>query len=222
MGSLAKVRQDAWSHEDDLLLAETVLRHIRDGSTQLNAFEEVGDKLNRTSAACGFRWNAEIRKKYIDAIELAKRQRKEKKRSLERQKTSSKRQSQSLVMTQNDGKETLDLMQSNHPTITLDHVIQFLHQLKQEYSASNQSKMTLDDMKKENDRLKQQNSDLEKKLSETRNQLHTIKEDYQVFVQIMDRARKMTVLDDQGSLKPPSFRMDKNGNLEQVIEGPNS
>src|SRR5690625_3870563 len=78
---LAKVRQDAWTHEDDLLLAETVLRHIREGSTQLNAFEEVGDALNRTSAACGFRWNAEVRNKYVHAIDLAKRQRKEKKRS---------------------------------------------------------------------------------------------------------------------------------------------
>ena len=44
-----KVRQDAWTDEDDLLLAETVLRHVREGSTQLNAFEEVGDQLNRTS-----------------------------------------------------------------------------------------------------------------------------------------------------------------------------
>lgn len=76
---LVKVRQDAWSHEDDLLLAETVLRHIREGSTQLNAFDEVGDHLNRTSAACGFRWNAEVRSKYESAIDLAKRQRKEKK-----------------------------------------------------------------------------------------------------------------------------------------------
>lgn len=69
---MVKVRQDAWSHEDDLLLAETVLRHIREGSTQLNAFEEVGDHLNRTSAACGFRWNAEVRNKYENAIDLAK------------------------------------------------------------------------------------------------------------------------------------------------------
>src|SRR5690625_7689086 len=80
MKKLAKVRQDAWSHEDDLLLAETVLRHIREGSTQLNAFEEVGDKLNRTSAACGFRWNAEVRQNYIQAVEIAKRQRKHNKR----------------------------------------------------------------------------------------------------------------------------------------------
>ncbi|HEX6595126.1 MAG TPA: RsfA family transcriptional regulator [Bacillota bacterium] len=217
---MAKVRQDAWSHEDDLLLAETVLRHIREGSTQLNAFEEVGDKLNRTSAACGFRWNAEIRKKYIDAIELAKRQRKEKKRSLEKKKRKAKRKSIASV-SQHYVDNAIDSITNNHSTITLDTVIQFLNQLKKDFSLSTQSRMTLDETKRENDMLKQQISKLEKELSQTRKQLQTIKEDYQVFVQIMDRARKMTVLEDTGSLKAPSFRMDKNGNLEQVIEGSN-
>ncbi|MFC0272419.1 RsfA family transcriptional regulator [Metabacillus herbersteinensis] len=77
-----KLRQDAWSEEDDLLLAETVLRHVREGSTQLNAFEEVGDKLNRTSAACGFRWNAVVRHNYEKALQLAKKQRKQRMRAL--------------------------------------------------------------------------------------------------------------------------------------------
>lgn len=77
-----KVRQDAWSEENDLLLAETVLRHVREGSTQLNAFEEVGDKLNRTSAACGFRWNAVVRHTYEKALQLAKKQRKQRQRIL--------------------------------------------------------------------------------------------------------------------------------------------
>jgi prespore-specific regulator len=76
-----KLRQDAWSDENDLLLAETVLRHVREGSTQLNAFEEVGDILNRTSAACGFRWNAVVRHKYEKALQLAKKFRKDKKRA---------------------------------------------------------------------------------------------------------------------------------------------
>ncbi|WP_223702985.1 RsfA family transcriptional regulator [Sutcliffiella deserti] len=77
-----KDRQDAWSEENDLLLAETVLRHVREGSTQLNAFEEVGDKLNRTSAACGFRWNAVVRHDYEKALQLAKKQRKQRQRAL--------------------------------------------------------------------------------------------------------------------------------------------
>ncbi|WP_047986381.1 RsfA family transcriptional regulator [Ornithinibacillus californiensis] len=220
---MTKVRQDAWSHEDDLLLAETVLRHIREGSTQLNAFEEVGDKLNRTSAACGFRWNAEIRKKYINAIDLAKRQRKEKKRALEKVKKASR----PSIVTFQPNYETVPPEEENNSTgavastITLETVIQFLGQLKKDYYASNQSKVSLDHAQKENTMLKEQITKLEKELAETKRELVTIQEDYKVFVQIMDRARKMTVLEDQGSFKAPAFRMDKNGNLEQIAQGSN-
>lgn len=72
---MTAVRQDAWSAEDDLILAEVTLRHIREGSTQLAAFEEVGEKIGRTSAACGFRWNSCVRKSYEGAIGIAKGQR---------------------------------------------------------------------------------------------------------------------------------------------------
>ncbi|WP_174613149.1 RsfA family transcriptional regulator [Virgibacillus ihumii] len=70
-------RQDAWTKDEDIILAETVLRHISEGRTQLEAFKEVGKELSRTSAACGFRWNASIRKQYQDAIENAKEERKQ-------------------------------------------------------------------------------------------------------------------------------------------------
>ncbi|MBP2242544.1 prespore-specific regulator [Cytobacillus eiseniae] len=86
-----KVRQDAWTDENDLLLAETVLRHVREGSTQLNAFEEVGDKLDRTSAACGFRWNAVVRHQYEKALQLAKKQRKQRQRILGKEQAGKKK-----------------------------------------------------------------------------------------------------------------------------------
>lgn len=69
-------RQDAWTKDEDILLAETVLRYIREGKTQLEAFKKVGNMLSRTSAACGFRWNATLRKHYEEAIQLAKSNRK--------------------------------------------------------------------------------------------------------------------------------------------------
>src|SRR5690625_3599722 len=72
-----KTRQDAWTKDEDLLLAEIVLRYIRNGKTQLEAFKQAGEALSRTSAACGFRWNATIRKQYEDAINLAKEKRKQ-------------------------------------------------------------------------------------------------------------------------------------------------
>lgn len=70
-------RQDAWTKDEDVYLAETVLRYIREGKTQLEAFKEVGKKLSRTSAACGFRWNATLRNQYEEAIQLAREKRKQ-------------------------------------------------------------------------------------------------------------------------------------------------
>ncbi|ASK63097.1 RsfA family transcriptional regulator [Virgibacillus phasianinus] len=216
---MVKVRQDAWSHEDDLLLAETVLRHIREGSTQLNAFEEVGDHLNRTSAACGFRWNAEVRNKYDHAIDLAKRQRKEKKRAVA---VAVQSQKQIVNKTEQAVKQHSVEQVPAQPTeynISMDMVIGYLKQVKKENQSSNQSKASMERLEKENQSLKGQLNELEKKLSVTEKQLNTVQEDYQVFIQIMERARKMTVLDDQSPVKTPAFRMDKNGNLQQVANG---
>lgn len=69
-------RQDAWKDEEDLLLATTILKHIREGKTQLEAFQEVAEQLHRTPAACGFRWNATVRKDYQKEIQEAKNSRK--------------------------------------------------------------------------------------------------------------------------------------------------
>lgn len=69
-------RQDAWTKDEDLILAETTLKYIREGKTQLDAFKEVGKTLSRTPAACGFRWNSTLRKQYEEAIERAKEERK--------------------------------------------------------------------------------------------------------------------------------------------------
>lgn len=75
--AVTKTRQDAWTGEEDELLANVVLSNIRTGGTQLKAFEEVGKQLSRTASACGFRWNACVRRQYKEEIIKAKTQRKE-------------------------------------------------------------------------------------------------------------------------------------------------
>ncbi|CDQ18100.1 prespore-specific regulator [Halobacillus karajensis] len=213
---MPKVRQDAWSHEDDLLLAETVLRHIREGSTQLKAFDEVGDILNRTSAACGFRWNAEVRQKYEQAVELAKKQRKEKKRKEANQQPAYQRK-QAPVLYQPEEEEedfllpepmTADVhnvKRDNHQQeIELEDVISYLTHLKAETTDSDR----LSELEQQNKKLASQNQELKSKLE-------SMTEDYQALIQIMDRARKMVMFDESDAYKP-QFRMEKNGNLENV------
>lgn len=65
-------RKDNWSAEDDKVLSSTVLNYIRKSETQLAAFSDVGLKLRRTAAACGFRWNSYLRHKYKSEITSAK------------------------------------------------------------------------------------------------------------------------------------------------------
>ena len=219
--NMVKVRQDAWSHEEDLLLAETVLRYVRDGGTQLGAFDEVGDKLNRTSAACGFRWNAEVRKKYEHAVSIAKKQRKEKKRALEKmKKQEEKHQAPPTTvvapsemellpvsfskayqgMSQNMESESITVEASEElspnfqvtRSITLDDCIAFLSTFQRNTQNDYAWKMENERLQRENTALKQKHDELLSKVVKLEKQQEAVQEDYQMLVQIMDRARKLT------------------------------
>lgn len=67
-------RQDTWNEAEDEYLKDVTLQFIKLGKTQLEAFKKVAKDLNRTAAACGFRWNATIRKYYEKEILEAKQQ----------------------------------------------------------------------------------------------------------------------------------------------------
>ncbi|GAF14615.1 prespore specific transcriptional activator RsfA [Bacillus sp. JCM 19045] len=172
-------RQDAWSHEDDLLLAETVLRHIREGSTQLAAFEEVAEALVRTSAACGFRWNSTIRKKYEAEVNLAKKKR-----------TAIKREKSKAQVVREPLTQPLEPIQENHAAAeqvsslemtNLDDVIEFLKGFKEKQSKLDETVL-----------LKEENESLREKLSQVENEKNIITQDYRALLEIMERARKLT------------------------------
>jgi transcription factor, RsfA family len=231
-----KTRQDAWTEENDLLLAETVLRHVREGSTQLNAFEEVGDKLNRTSAACGFRWNAVVRHKYEKALELAKKQRKQRQRLLGKDHSGKKKLlyqppiptpeelgadlSELLKQQESEGKAGETKMEESVPIrkdLTLSEVIQFLKNLNDTHVQSALYKSENERLKKELEDLKKQNEELRNKVKELEENANTMKEDYETLVKIMNRARKLVLLEEED--KPSTkFKMDPNGNLEKIAE----
>ena len=133
-------------------LAETVLRHIRSGSTQIKAFDEVGDTLNRTSAACGFRWNAEVRPNYEDAVQLAK-QRKELKRSEAKIEKEHFTKTKQLVI---DAEFSEDITPSKQE-LTMQNIISFLQNLEH-------TNPSLAKLQTENDVLQAQLTSLQKRM----------------------------------------------------------
>ncbi|MED3832856.1 RsfA family transcriptional regulator [Peribacillus frigoritolerans] len=200
-------RQDAWTHDEDLLLAEVVLRHIREGSTQLKAFEEVGKQLSRTSAACGFRWNSFVRKQYKSGIELAKKQRKEQvvnNPEVERD---------SIATVENVTIEEIKPEHEDKESITLQEVILYLTKMDEFFQLDNKEKERISErslfLERENVRLLEENVLLKENLK-------AVEEDYRALMQIMERARKLSVQEDEKANPKVSFQMDKNGNLERV------
>jgi prespore-specific regulator len=213
------VRQDAWTPDDDLILAEVTLRHIREGSTQLAAFEEVGKRIGRTSAACGFRWNSCVRKRYEEAIALAKQQR-QKRNYLKKQGLAALAEGEGEA----GGDEAGAGGMPSSGAMPLDAIIRHLRHWKNsvhEFSRQNrQYEKLLKEKEEQIAKLKEENERLARRISEAEAEprLDLDSDDYKALLRLMDRARKLAVLaeaDSSAEDKNP-FRMDESGNLERV------
>jgi prespore-specific regulator len=198
---MSPTRQDAWSQDEDVLLAEIVLRAIREGGTQLQAFEEVGRQLSRTSAACGFRWNSFVRKQYKSGIELAKKQRKD----LKKQAVEANCEQPEIV----DYKiEPFQFEVPLDENFTFQGVMNFLQELHKKAEISSIVQV---DKEKSSEKIKvlekrayfltAENERLEKNLK-------AIEEDYHALIEIMERARKMVVLKEEDRLQKVKNQID--------------
>lgn len=203
---MTSTRQDAWTQDEDLLLAEVVLRHIREGGTQLGAFEEVGRSLSRTAAACGFRWNSYVRKQYKSGIELAKKQRKE----LKKQNNGEQLQDHSSEPVIN---ETVN---SEQQELQLRDVIRFLEEYEKTESEFQKVVNENRNLNTQISKLQEQVKSLKAQNNTLENNIQLIEEDYKALIEIMERARKMVVLQEDERSKKVKFQMDRNGNLERV------
>ncbi|MEK4698422.1 RsfA family transcriptional regulator [Solibacillus sp. FSL R7-0668] len=200
---MTKTRQDAWIEENDALLAEAVIRHVKEGSTQLNAFEEAGDLLNRTAAACGFRWNAVVRRIYEEDLAQAKKERKERMRLMNQ---ATKRRTTPLYLLPSNEEQPMSIPLS---ALSLDIVIAYLVRLQHNHS----SEQDVLKWRKLTTLLTEQKQQLEQQLQALQKENKAIKEDYEQFVSIMNRARRLVAFEDESELATPTFKMEKNGNL---------
>lgn len=215
----SKTRVDAWTKKDDELLARTILTHIREGSTQMNAFDEAGDKMNRTSSACGFRWNAVLRMHYEKEIFQAKKERKQKLRGSKQKlkplytpkiQELSDELSEELMQIPLPSSLQLSSKPKKEKTFSLsfDEVMKFLAELKSSSEEGNRIKENYHKILDENETLRREMKKLNEKLENT-------EKEYQSLLGVMERARKMVLFENEQSVST-SFKMDKNGNLERV------
>jgi prespore-specific regulator len=208
---MSSTRQDAWSQDEDLLLAEVVLRQIREGGTQLQAFEEVGKQLSRTAAACGFRWNSYVRKQYKSGIELAKKQRKEMKKNPQ---AAGREQELHAVPEEKAEKRNENTVRAIDRTIEFDELVGFLKAL---YENAQKPALTEDPYaKKRIQELEKQMYYLAAENEKLIKELNTLEQDYKALVEIMESARKLVGLKDGSRHKNLNFTVNPEVKPEKV------
>ena len=188
-----KVRQDGWTEAEDKWLAEAVLSHIKSGSTQLRAFEEIAQKVNRTPAACGFRWNSSIRKESQQQIDKAKKER------YASRKTSS-------PPTRAMGSSPLE-WSADEMVKQLGHWIDRI--TTHEHSVDWQQKYQM---------TQRALNTITKEKEELENKVQGLEEDYRALLYLIEKARKLGVAEgkEETYAEAPVFKMETNGNLFQL------
>ncbi|MED3564333.1 hypothetical protein [Bacillus xiapuensis] len=107
-------------------------------------------------------------------------------------------------------------IKTNSETVSFQTVIHFLEGLHRKAEVSSNIE---EDREKSVEKIKE----LEKKIfylaaenEKLSKNLKAIEEDYRSLIEIMERARKMVVLQEEDRQQKVRFQMDKNGNLERV------
>lgn len=108
--------------------------------------------------------------------------------------------------------------QQPNPTteLTMADVIQFLQSYEGGGKQTSALQMENDRLKRENQELQSKTEKLEAAVEKLEKDQKTIQEDYETLVKIMNRARKLVLFEDEHA--SPSFKMDRNGNLEKMAE----
>jgi len=183
---IVKNRHDAWTQEEDRLLAKTVVNHIKDGSTQTAAFNEISDKINRTPAACSYRWNAEVRKEYVNDIELAKKKHKENKRKLNQHnnKTTSKKPKEDHNIF-----ERAKTIQTQSEFININDCIIYLNQLNNMPESNTALKEENNHLQKEKQALYKKNKELVDRYKKLTERKHKLEEEYKVLMILIQHAQ---------------------------------
>ena len=210
-------RQDAWTQDEDLLLAEVVLRHIREGGTQLQAFEEVGKRLSRTAAACGFRWNSSIRKQYKSGIEVAKKQRKAVKKNPDGEiETIGNTVESTFEHKDKVENKSSQVVKTDSTEFNFEDIISYLNKLYIRTIESEDYRENLSLYEEKVKSLERQLEHIYNEKNRLAKDLYEMEHDYKALIEIMERARKMVVLKEEEFAQKTRFQMDKNGNLERL------
>lgn len=195
-----------WNDEDYLLLAETVLRHVRSGGTIIDACKEVEEVTEgrRTRSACKFKWHMKLKDQYKAAYELAK-QEGQKKRAISKKRVNQGERYEDIV------KNILDVEEERE--ITPEDILVLVKKYKQqEDDKTNQN--TKDEKKL--DKVTRENSRVKKELKETKEALVELNKRYNELKDALNVLKKAGVQINMPEPDTVRYVVNKDGTVEKI------
>src|SRR5699024_1172451 len=104
---------------------------------------------------------------------------------------------------------------------SLDAIIRFLRQHKSEVMEMKKRQQDLEkELEEQEEKLQllgQENEEMKGRLNHVQTDYRVVNDDYKALIQIMDRARKLALLEEEEEPESKAkFRMESNGNLERM------
>lgn len=207
---------EIWTEEDDAILAETVLRYVRQGKTVVEACNEMERKTDgrRTALASKHRWFTRLADQYKAGYELAKREGKEVKLKGKKRLNQGKRYEEIIKdVFQED-------VSANEKEITADDFIilakKFKEQQNSETSRQNRLQNEIKELQKENDKLRKKCKELENELSETIELFELKKKDYDNVLNALKVLRNTGIPINIPEPEKPKYRVNKDGTINTM------
>lgn len=103
---LNNLEGEVWTEDDDILLAEKVLSHVRSGNSIMNACREMEEKTGgrRSASASKFRWYTRLKPHYQAGYKLAREEGK-KKKDIEKRRINQGERYENLILKNLNSKE---------------------------------------------------------------------------------------------------------------------
>jgi prespore-specific regulator len=155
-----------------------------------------------------------VRKRYEEAIQQAKQQRQKrnqmKKAGADRQPPQTRDE---------QGEPAGRAAAGGEEPLSFDAIIRQIRAWRNAWQDAMRQIRTLEKELKERDEeiqeLRAKNEQLIRDITAARSDYRAVNDDYKTLIQIMDRARRLAVLEAEDEAKP-RFKMDANGNLERI------
>lgn len=201
---------DIWTGDDDVLLAETVLRFVREGKTVMDACREMESLTEgrRTASASKFRWFTKLVDQYQGGYEIAKQEGKKAKEAKKRKVNKGERFEEIFESVLNKSDEI-------EKQIDPDDFIVLAKKFKEQ---QNKKKQEVSSHEKEMKQLRRDNEKLGKELEEAKKEVELYNElllakqkDYNKVIEALQTLKGLGVNISIPEPESPKYVVDKDG-----------